>query len=57
MLSLHLEDFREALKKNRATVHAAMMPQWVSAGWGDEMAVNQSLFSAARKIQLSLSPR
>jgi hypothetical protein len=36
--------FWEALKI-RATTHVTLMQQWPSAGWGDEMAVVQSLLS------------
>jgi hypothetical protein len=34
--------FSELLRKpwkTRATAHAALMPPWLSASWGDEMAV------------------
>ena len=34
----------EALE-TRATAHDALIPQWLSAGWGDEMAVFHSFLS------------
>jgi hypothetical protein len=40
----------EALKnraKPNAKPNAALMPQWLSAGWGGEIAVVQSFLEAA----------
>jgi hypothetical protein len=31
--------------KNGAKTNRALMPQWITTVWGDEMAVFQSLFS------------